>query len=489
MASRLLSKSKYLSGLRCPLLLWTYVNNAGILPPVSTSTQHRFDEGNTVGHFAKSLFPEGIDIPVDNFIGNTRQTEKLLFSRKPLFEAGILSGRLYARADVLNPVENDAWDIYEVKSSTSIKEANIHDVAFQKFVYQQKGIKIGRCLLIYIDTNYVKHGEIDPKGLFKVEDISGIAEDASIGMEERIQNMFAVMDSKNRPECTLGSYCLSPWECDLKPVCWGKLPENHIFELDGSRAKKFMFYDRGILSIKDIPDEIDLTRKQTIQKNCIETGNIHVDRGELSHFLKKIEYPIYYLESATINPAIPIYDSTRPYQHVPFQFSLRIDRQPDLPPVLHSFLAEGNEDPRPAFLCKLKNLLGFSGSVIVNNAGFNKSILKELARAFPEYESWAESVTSRMVDILSPFNDFHYFDPAQKDFDAFRTTLSVASSTECPDKNDETGMDAGIAFLQIAKGLVTPEQAEGITRDLNAHCETETAAMVEILNKLREFAY
>ena len=52
---------------------------------------------------------------------------------KPIFEAGFLSKNTYARADVLNPVENDEWDIIEVKSGTKVKTINYHDLALQKY--------------------------------------------------------------------------------------------------------------------------------------------------------------------------------------------------------------------------------------------------------------------------------------------------------------------------------------------------------------------
>jgi len=93
MPSRLLSKSKYLNGLQCPRLLWIQINEPEQIPETDPVTQYVFDQGHLVGNLAKKLFPSGIDIPIDDFIGNVRQTETLLEQRKPLFEAGILSGR------------------------------------------------------------------------------------------------------------------------------------------------------------------------------------------------------------------------------------------------------------------------------------------------------------------------------------------------------------------------------------------------------------
>jgi hypothetical protein len=486
LASKLLSKSKYLAGLRCPLLLWAYIHKPSSFPEVSQTTQHRFDEGNLVGRFAKRLFPRGIDIPVDNFMGNIRQTEKLLNIRKPLFEAGILCGRLYSRADILNPAENNTWDIYEVKSSTGTKETHFHDVAFQKRVYQQSGINIGRCFLIYIDTNYVKYGEVDPMDLFAIEDISSAVEDASIGMEDRIRNMLSIMDSQNSPDGIIGDYCLSPYTCDLKPVCWESLPENPIFELNGNQAKNFLLYEQGIRTINDIPSKISLTRTQAIQKECITTGKFHIDKGEICSFLEKLEYPRYYLEIKTINPAIPIYDGTRPYQHVPFQFSLQIAEQPNALPVHHSFLANSTSDPRLQFAEKLSQLLEPHGSVIVCDYQFKARVLQDLSLAFPRYQKWSEGIIARLIDLLSPFDDFHYYHPSQKDVVSFEKVLPAITSLDYETNSIASESLTGTNFMDLSKENIPVDEVASIRNNLLTRCNQETRAMVEIVKKLTE---
>jgi len=486
LASRTLSKSKYLAGLRCPLLLWTLANDAASLPPVSPTTQHRFDEGNAVGHFAKKLFPDGVDVPTDNFIANIRMTGKLIRDRRPIFEAGILSGRLYSRADILNPVENNAWDIYEVKSSTSVKETNIHDVAFQKRVYQQADIKINRCWLIYIDTDYVKYGEVDPAGLFRVEDISGLVEDATVGLDERIRKMLAIIDCRIRPEQPLGDYCILPWECDLKPACWEELPKNHIFELNGSLAQKACYYQQGIISIKDIDDEAILTRKQAIQKECTVTGTSYSDQAELGRFLANVTYPACYLEIKTIRSAIPIYDGTRPYQPIPFQFSVHSVSQPGSSPVHHSFLADGNSDPRPQFAEKLSQSLGHDGSIIVCDSRSKARILEELASAFPRYQKWVGSITGRLIDLLSPFENFFYYHASQKNEVSLESVIGAIRLEGGQNVTAPSHNQSSIAFSNMRSNTLTAEEKEAIRQILKTGCKRETLAMIEIIDRLKD---
>lgn len=488
MASKLLSKTKYLNGLQCAKLLWTYCNQPGVFPPVDTATQHVFDQGHLVGELAKRLFPGGIDVPAEDFIGNIKLTRNLLGERKILFEAGLMAGRLYSRVDILEPAGQDQWNIIEVKSSASVKEINIHDVAFQKKVCETAGLKIDRCLLAYVNTDYVKHGEIDPRQLLRLEDITGVVEDASAGMEERIIQMLEIIDGAGPPETPIGRHCFAPWECGLRQACWEFLPENSVFDLRGGKATQFSLYEKGILAISDIPDDFILNRQQQIQKSCLENGSIHTDRKEIRRFLQKLEYPHYYLDFETISPAVPLYDGTRPYQDVPFQFSLHVLENENYAPVHYSYLAEGRADPRPGLLRYLQELLGTRGSIIAYNAGFETGVLTGLVNMLPEYEPWLNGILGRVVDLLKPFSLFHYYDKSQKDSASLKKVLPAVTGIEYKDMPVSNGADASILFYKAITGALTPEEAGTIRQELDEYCRLDTWGMVKIVEKLKEIA-
>jgi len=214
MPSVFLSKSRYLNGLQCPKLLWVATNEPERLPEPDASTQHRFDQGHLVGELAKRLYPGGINLPSEDFMGNIAMTKELLPQRKPLFEAGVLSSSIYARADILNPVNDDEWDIVEVKSVTSVKEVNYHDVAFQRLCWEDAGIRIRRCFLACINNQYVRNGEIDPKGLFTIYDVSEQMAEASEGIKDRVARMLDIIS---------------------KPAC--PVPTGHLFEAGTPEVK------------------------------------------------------------------------------------------------------------------------------------------------------------------------------------------------------------------------------------------------------------
>ncbi len=484
----LLSKSKYLTGLQCPKYLWTQIHEPERIPEPDAVTQYIFDQGHLVGEYAKKLFPGGIDIPHDGFMDNIATTKKLLAERKPLFEAGILHGNIYSRLDILNPVDGDEWEIIETKSGTSVKEVYIDDVSFQKFCCEKAGLVIRSCKLGFINKQYVKNGEIDPKELFILEDVSTQVEEISGGMEDRVSDLLEVISSKACPEMTIGQHCLAPYECPLREECWGFLPENSVFDLRGGKTRQFSLWEQGILCIKDIPDDIPLSRQQQIQKECVMTGNVHVEKEEIRQFLRRLKYPLYYLDFETFGPAIPIFDGTRPYQDIPFQFSLHVVESEGSESVHHSFLAEGTEDPRPQVLRELQRLLGSEGSIIAYNAGFEEGVLKELVEAFPEYTDWLESILGTMVDLLYPFTNFHYYHASQKDTASLKKVLPAVTGKGYEEMNLGAGMDASAAFARIMCSDATQEEISRVRADLLKYCRLDTEGMIWVVDKLRELS-
>lgn len=410
----LLTKSKYLAGLSCPKCLWTAVNDREKMPEADAALQNRFDEGHKVGELAKKLYPNGIDIPSDDFMGNIRAAKQLLGEKKVLFEPGFMKDKLFARVDILKPVKGNRWDIIEVKSSTSVKEVNLHDVSFQKHCLEKSGLIINKCSLAFINNKFVKEGEVYPEAFFTVEDITERVEVAGKGIKGRIAEMFKIISSKECPELSIGKHCDAPYSCNLKEHCWNFLPETHVFQIYRGEKKSTELFESGVSCLSDIPDGFKLNVKQEIQKECEKTKKPHINKKAIQEFLASLKYPLYYLDFETFNTAIPLFDGTKPYQNIPFQFSLHVVDEKGGGVKHHSFLAEGATDPRPKFAEKLKEVIGTKGSIIVYYQAFEIGRLKELMASFPENKEWVDNALGRIVDLFIPFGNFDYYSPLQK---------------------------------------------------------------------------
>ena len=484
--SQLLSKSKYLNGLQCPKYLWIQINEPERIPEPDTATQYIFDQGHLVGELAKKLFPSGINIPTDDFMDNVRQTKQFLQQRTPLFEAGICAEGLYSRIDILNPVSDHDWDIIEVKSTTDVKDVHLEDVSFQKYCCEKVGVKIRNCFLMHINNQYIKNGELDPQQYFKLQDITSNVEESSKGIEDRIDTLLEVISARECPNVTIGRHCSNPYDCPLAE-CWDFLPGGNVFNLYRGGSKSFELFNSGILTIRDIPDEYKLTGAQQIQKTCETTGKAYIDKARISGFLSALQSPHYFLDFETISPAIPMFDGTRPYQTIPFQFSLHIIEEDGAKPEHFSFLAGGVDDPRPAFLAELKKVLGNTGSIVVYNQGFEEGILKELALAFPEYDNWVNQARDRLVDLLVPFRKFHYYHPLQKGSASLKSVLPALTGKDYAGMDIADGQSASIAFQTVTYGEVSEEERNKVIADLEKYCALDTEAMLWIVDRLKQF--
>jgi hypothetical protein len=488
MPNPFLSKSKYLNGLQCPKLLWHHYNAKDKLPEVDKRTQAIFDQGHEVGELAKKLFPNGIDVEWElSYEEVIKQSQKLLKEGKPLFEAGFLFNRTYARVDVLNPV-GKKYDIIEVKMGSSVKDINLHDVAFQRYCYQGAGVPIRRCHLMHIDTSYVKHGKLDLEQLFAKEDITDTLDIYGNCVESNVQEMLSVIASKKCPDCDIGPHCDDPYECVLKDVCWAKVWENdnNVFTLPYARGRQWELYGQGIIRNDQIPSDFRLTEKQWTQVEAEKTGQPYIDKGTIRSFLDQLVYPVYYMDFETFgfNMPIPMLDNTHPYGQIPFQFSVHVLQSPDSKPTHHSWLWDGQGDPRPELLKQLKASLGEEGSIVVYNQVFERCRLRECSEVYPDYASWVDSVADRIVDLLVPFRSFGVYYPSQHGSASLKAVLPALTGKSHADLEISEGGEASDEFMRVTFGDVSEAEREKVRKNLEEYCGLDTMGMVDIVRKL-----
>lgn len=482
----LLSKSRYLLGLQCPRLLWLSANEPERVPAPDAATQFVFDQGHEVGRLAKRLFPDGVDIPVEDFSLCLAESRRLLASRRPLFEAAFMSDGMYARVDILHPARGGAWNIIEVKSSTSVKEVNYHDVAFQRHCLERAGLKVERCVVTHIDTSYVRYGDIAPEELFHMADVTREVDALQPETAARAGALLSMM-SLPCPQNGVGPQCSAPYDCPLRNECWDFLPDHSVFTLYHAGTRAFGLMASGCLSITDLPADMPLERRQRVQRDCLIAGSPHVEPAAIRGFLANLTYPVHYLDFETLATAIPLFDGVTPYQQVPFQFSVHVVDRPGDPPRHREFLADAVSDPRPGLLRSLQDSVGERGSVVAYYAPFEKRVLRELAGVFPECREWVEEVCDRMVDLLVPFRSFNYYHPLQRGSASLKAVLPALTGLGYDSLGIRDGQMAGVAFLST-RGGIPPGEVDRIRNDLLQYCGLDTSGMVRIVERLTELA-
>ena len=481
-----ISKSKYLSGLQCHKLLWHQYNAKTKIPPVDAATQALFDQGHLIGEWAKRRYPAGRDVAKGFYDIPTvvQQSVEAVKQRVPLFEAGFVYKNAFARVDILDPVGRVQWDIIEVKSSTEVKEVHLHDLALQRYTYEGAGLSIRNCSLLHINNEYVRHGEIDPSSLFTLADVTKEVDDLLPHVELNLQAMLNIVRRRTFPDIPIGPYCNDPYTCPLHDMCWGDLPEHNVFTLYWSGQKSFDLFRQGVTEIVYIPDDVPLNEKQKIQVNSLHSNTPHIDKAGIDSFLNELEYPLYFLDFETFMTAIPLFENLRPYQQVPFQYSLHVVYSKNGAARHYGFLADGKSDPRPQILQRLQNELGEKGSIVAYNASFEKSRIREACESYPEYSFWQGKVEERFVDLLVPFRSFFYYHPDQKGSASIKAVLPALTGKTYEGMEIAEGETASLEFLRVTFSDVSEEERNKVRAQLEKYCKMDTESMIDIVNKL-----
>jgi hypothetical protein len=481
----LISKSKYLEGLQCRKLLWFRYNAKNRIPPVDPSTQAIFDQGHLVGSYAKKLFPDGFEIEAKpwEFAAIEQKTKAVLPKRIPLFEAGFSFNGAFARFDVLAPAPGGKWDLIEVKSSTEVKEVNLNDLAIQSYIAAGAGLTLRSCFLYQINNQYVRQGAIDPGELFSKTDVTAEVLARQARLPRDLSAMQETIRLKSVPDIRIGPHCSDPYECILTDLCREGLPEHNVFTLYRSR-KSYEWFNAGISELAGIPSDADLTDAQAIQMQSLRAGRPHIDREAIGEFLRSLDYPLYLLDFETYSTAIPMFDNLRPYQKVPFQYSLHIQKSAGAAPEHAAFLAEGTDDPRPDVLKNLRHLLGDKGSIVCYNASFEKGLLRELSEVVPDSQNWFEGVERRIADLIIPFRSFAYYHPDQKGSASLKVVLPALTGRSYEGMPIADGDTASREYLRVTFADAPPDQRLAIRKQLEEYCGFDTMAMVWILREL-----
>ena len=485
-----ISKSSFIRGRQCLKSLYLAKKHPELQDPLSEDQRAVFARGHQVGELAQQLFPGGslaaYDLP-KGFMKSMYRTRTLLEEGHTiLYEAGFMVNGTHCFIDILVK-EGDRWKIYEVKSSTRITETYLYDAAFQYHVATVAGLTIADVSIIHINNTYVRLGELDIHELFTVESVMDQVKGLQDEVRALLDKQAGTLSSPQVPAIAIGTHCFDPYDCDFMGYCWQEVPDYSIFDIARlSMDRKLELYNRGILTPADVPPDFPLNETQRIQVHADKTGETIVDPEGLQSFVESLSYPLYFLDFETFNPAIPLYNRSRPYQQLVFQYSLH-HREGAGGPLKHmEFLAQPVSDPRIQVLEQLVSDLGSEGSILVYNMGFESGRLKEIARDFPRFELAVEQVIERMVDLMVPFQQKLLYLPEMKGSYSIKYVLpALLPELRYDFLEISSGSDASLAYYRLFDET-DPLNRQAIRDQLLEYCRMDTFAMVEILRVLEQ---
>ncbi len=494
-----ISKSRYTLFRQCPKALWlkTYKPEEAV---VSDALQQRFEAGNAVGDLAMGLFGDFTEVTAytpDRILDLGKMAEE---TRKcmdagveVICEASFFYDGGYCAVDILKK-ENFGYAIYEVKSSTDgDKEVYAQDVAYQKYILENNGINVTGTYLVCINSDYVLYGELDIHGLFQIQDISeAVAQEYPLVASQvaSAKKMLSKMDEE--PDVDLGAHCHKPFDCAFWQYCSRHLPKQSVFNLYRMNFdKKIAHYQQGVITYEQLQNE-ELNEKQRMQVECSLGDAIYINNVAIREFLNTLSYPLYFLDFETMQPVIPEYQGTHPYQQIPFQYSLHYIEEPDGELKHKEFLGVSGEDPRRALAEQLCKDIPMNVCVTAYNKAFECTRLRELAETFPDMSEHLLNIRDHIIDLLVPFQSGWYYVPAMGGSFSIKSVLPALfpDDPELDYHNLQGSVHNGGEAMNIFPKIkdMAPDEQQAARQSLLKYCELDTYAMVKVWEKLKEAA-
>lgn len=486
-----LSKTNYLLYRECRHNAWLKVHRPDVFNAVALTEfdQHIIETGNDVDVLARDNFPGGVLIER----GDWKRTRELMAARTPvLYQPYFETSQFVTACDIL--VWNEAsqvYDLFEVKSSSSNDKSRAktdlytHDVAFQAEVLRQAGVTVGTLNVVRLNSEYRRAERLDLKSLFAVEDFSARAAGVRDAVAVEMDEAHDVLAS----DAPLPAPCLCMEKgrsahCSTFPHTNPEVPAysvHDITRIGASKKKLGELIGRGILRIEDVPDDFDLS---AIQRNQVEAARLRraqIDRSAIAEFLAHMSYPVAFLDYETFPAAVPRFPGYKPFNQIPFQFSLDVVAKPGGDVEHFEFLHTSGTNPDGPFIEALRTYLPASGSIVVWNQTFEGGINELLGERNPEAHDFMASLDPRIVDLMDVFSTQAYVHPDFKGRTSIKSILPVlVPALSYKGLAIREGATASARWNELVTGEVKGAEANAIQDNLLAYCGLDTRAMVEI---------
>jgi predicted RecB family nuclease len=482
-----ISKSKFCAGVQCLKRLYLLVHEPALAAEPDGTADAIIEQGREVGLLARKLFPGGIEVCSAGLDQAIRTTRELVANHEvpAIFEGVFEHDGVLVRVDVLQRRKDERWRLIEVKSTTDVKDHHLEDVAIQHRVVSRSGVDLAESCLAHVSRDYVyEGGTIDASHFFRIRNLTRQVEKLQAELTVQLRSEFRVLAMPETPNIPAGRHCSNPFTCEFFDHCNPPIPEDHILRLPRIHASTVAkLVALGVQSIHDIPENYPLTERLRRACTSVQMGTPSF-APELKERLERLKYPLYFADFETVNPALPRFVGMRPYDQIPFQWSVHVQRQPGEAPEHLEFLATDTSDSRPAFISALCNALGDCGSIVVYHQQFESQRLSDLASWLPEFAGRIEKIQRRLWDLLPIIRD-HVYHPAFGGSYSLKSVLpALVPEMTYEGMEVADGQDAGIAWESMVRGGLDRDEHDRIRKALLDYCGQDTLGMVRIIEKL-----
>ena len=477
--------------MQCKKMLWLEKNKPDVM--AESDNDSILEQGNAVHEVARYLFGEHINIEyTDNLQEMVKDTYRTIESYKDVVitEASFNYEKNFCSVDILKK-NNDKYEIYEVKSSTELKDVYINDASYQYYVLTSLGFNVTKCSIVIINREYERIGSIDLNQLFLKLDITNDVIKIQDKVKETIKDINDYMELVDEPYDEIDRKCFEPYDCPFFNYCSRYLEHPNVFDMAVKPGLKGLaLYQKGYKTFKDLLKKEDLNDKQRqIIEYALFDKPDYIDKEKIKEYLNTLSYPLYFLDFETYQMPIPLYDHVKPYEQVPFQYSLHYIEKEDGELKHKEFLAHPGADPRKELAIRLVSDIPKDVCTLAYNKSFEQTRIKRLAEIYPDLHDHLMNIHDNIKDLEDPFSKRYYYTKSMGASSSIKKVLPALF----PDDPEldyhnldliQNGTDAMNSFREMEN--MTKEELAYTRERLLKYCELDTYAMVKILEKLKE---
>jgi predicted RecB family nuclease len=483
-----ISKSKFCAGVQCLKRLYLLVHEPEIAAEPDGTADAIIEQGREVGLLARKLFPGGIEVCSTGLDQAIRTTRELVANHEvpAIFEGVFEHDGVLVRVDVLQRRKDERWRFIEVKSTTDVKDHHLEDVAIQHRVVTRSGVDLAASCLAHVNRDYIYDGgAIDTHRFFRIRNLTRRVQKMQSELTAQLRSEFRVLGMPEAPNIPAGRHCSNPFTCEFFDHCNPSIPEDHILRLPRIHASTIAkLVALGVQSIHDIPENYPLTKRLRRACASVQMGEPWYS-SEIGEELRRLKYPLYFADFETVNPALPRFVGMRPYDQIPFQWSVHVQRQPGAAPEHFEFLATDRSDSRPAFISALCDVLGDGGSIVVYSQQFESQRLLDLASWLPEFSGQIAKIQRRLWDLLPIVRDYVYHPAFSGSYSLKSVLPALVPEMTYEGMEVADGQAAGLAWESLVHSGLDRERECRIRKALLEYCEQDTLGMVRIVEKLQ----
>lgn len=482
-----ISKSQFINFTKCSNSF--YLHNQNLIEKTNTPHSGSLEWPEFI-NLCMSYFENSVTIP-RSLSKDIQKNETLAaIKNKHTIFGGYFESEEYASyIECVSPdITGDGWTIYDFRPVSTGKLDIVRSLFFQKRLLEALGLLISDVKLIRINSEYQMTGDsLERDSFLTIESLSDKLTKES-GRFEEVWNLFLTYQANPSfpTEDETFPTCRSPKSCYQSDVCFQEIHSYEIFDLREGLELPKKLYQMGIKTFAEIPDE-ELNQIQKIQKNAHVSQSTHFDSNQLSVFLEGTSDTVCFLDFESINPTVPIFPNTRPFQHIPFLFSLHIWNTLTDDLTHFTYLHPPDEgDPREKVIKELTLLIPRNTTIFSFNDFFEKQIISDLVKIFPEHLEFWNAIHLNFKDLALPFKKFWIYSSKQKGKASLKEILPAFSETNHVGLSIREGQDANYQYLRLIKKQVTQEEKIRVLEDLVSYCKMDTFGLFVLYKMIKE---